>query len=92
VLEGPRFIRTVEPSYRHSVIWEPLDWLTPAAHCILHSLCPTAQQSKHICPDPERVVVVAASVVVVEETTVVVVRGRVVVSFPERQHLFLQQP
>ena len=72
----------VNPSYMHSVIGGPLDWLVPPEHRILHSVCPTAQQSAHICPDPERVVVVglmdevvvvAASVVVVEEDNVVVV-------------------
>ena len=81
MIEDPLFMRRANPSYIHSVIAGPLDWLIPLLHRILHSVCPTAQQSAHICPDPERVVVglmdevvvVAASVVVVEEYNVDVV-------------------
>ena len=80
-------MRRVDPSYTHSVIVGPLDWLIPLLHRILHSVCPTAQQSIHICPPGivvggvmEEVVVVAASVVVVEEDSVVVLDKVVVVA------------
>jgi hypothetical protein len=102
----PLFMRTVEPSYEHSVIGDPLDWLVPPAQSILHSPSPDLQQSTHISPEPERVVVVDAmddvvvvdkvvvvETIVVDAWTVVVVLARVVVvSSSARQHLFLQQP